>query len=317
MNKSPYTYWNPWHGCTKISDGCKYCYVYRQDEMYGTEINSSVCRKTANFNLPVKKKRDGSYKIPSGEVIFTCFTSDFLLEDADGWRNECWQMIKERSDCMFYFFTKRITRLQQCLPQDWGTGYDNVHIGCTVENQKYADIRLPVFLSLPIKHRSVIVAPMLEQIDISKYLKMPQNFQQNKTNEILQNFADTKNTEKQKALSSFEKSENYEASENFEFFKKLTNNENFITEVSVGGESGVNARPCNYDWVLNLRRQCVENNVSFNFHQTGAYFIKDRKTYRIKRAFQISQAALANINFTANKNTTVLNNPKSENKNKI
>ena len=30
-----YADWNPWHGCTKISPGCKYCYVYRQDEMYG------------------------------------------------------------------------------------------------------------------------------------------------------------------------------------------------------------------------------------------------------------------------------------------
>ncbi|MBE6038714.1 MAG: DUF5131 family protein, partial [Anaerofustis stercorihominis] len=20
--------WNPWHGCRKISDGCKNCYVY-------------------------------------------------------------------------------------------------------------------------------------------------------------------------------------------------------------------------------------------------------------------------------------------------
>ena len=23
--------WNPWHGCQKISPGCKNCYVYRQD----------------------------------------------------------------------------------------------------------------------------------------------------------------------------------------------------------------------------------------------------------------------------------------------
>ncbi|MBP5474378.1 MAG: DUF5131 family protein, partial [Bacteroidales bacterium] len=37
MSESWETYagWNPWHGCTKISQGCKYCYVYRQDEMYG------------------------------------------------------------------------------------------------------------------------------------------------------------------------------------------------------------------------------------------------------------------------------------------
>ena len=78
-----YADWNPWHGCTKISEGCKYCYVYRQDEMYDSTVTSSLCKKNQSFNLPIKKKKDGSYKIPSGKVIFTCFTSDFLLEDAD------------------------------------------------------------------------------------------------------------------------------------------------------------------------------------------------------------------------------------------
>ena len=58
-----YESWNPWHGCTKVSPGCKYCYVYRQDEMYGCEVSSSECRKTGNFYLPIKRKRDKSWKI--------------------------------------------------------------------------------------------------------------------------------------------------------------------------------------------------------------------------------------------------------------
>ena len=91
-----YADWNPWHGCTKISSGCKYCYVYRQDEMYGSEISSKECRKTGNFNLPIKRKRDKSWKIESGRIVFTCFTSDFLLKDADEWRPECWRMMKLR-----------------------------------------------------------------------------------------------------------------------------------------------------------------------------------------------------------------------------
>ena len=49
MPETVYADWNPWHGCTKISPGCKYCYVYRQDEQYGTELASSLCRKTRNF----------------------------------------------------------------------------------------------------------------------------------------------------------------------------------------------------------------------------------------------------------------------------
>lgn len=52
--------WNPWHGCKKISAGCDICYVYEKDAMYGK--NASVIRRTANFDLPVKKNRRGEYK---------------------------------------------------------------------------------------------------------------------------------------------------------------------------------------------------------------------------------------------------------------
>lgn len=153
--------WNPWHGCTKYSEGCRNCYVYRQDEMFGRD--SRECRKTNDFNLPVKKDRRGNYKVPSGSLIMTCFSSDFLLSDADSWRDECLEMMKLRSDCMFYFFTKRIERLNFSVP-------DNVIVGCTCENQKMADYRLPIFKKLNIKYKTIILAPMLERMDISKYL---------------------------------------------------------------------------------------------------------------------------------------------------
>lgn len=238
-----YVNWNPWHGCTKYSSGCKYCYVYRQDEMYGNPVASSTCRKNSSFNLPVQRKRDGTYKIPSGKIVFTCFTSDFLLSDADEWRKECWNMIRERKDLLFYFFTKRIERFADCIPPDWDDGYSNVLIGCTVENQKIADFRLPIFKKLPIKHKSIIVAPMLERMDIEQYL------------------------------------------------------DESIEEVSASGESGKLARECNFDWIINLREQCVRKDVPFVFHQTGAHFIKNGKLYNIPRKYQISQAKKAQLDY--------------------
>jgi protein gp37 len=53
----------------------------------------------------------------------------------DPWRDECWAMIRQRPDLHFIFLTKRIDRFVQCIPDDWGEGYDNVTVGCTVENQ--------------------------------------------------------------------------------------------------------------------------------------------------------------------------------------
>ena len=237
-------YWNPWHGCKKLSDGCKFCYVYRQDEMYGSTLDSGNVRKNkTSFDLPVKLKRNGAYKFRSGQIIYTCFTSDFFVEEADIWRMEAWAMIKRRKDLRFFIFTKRIDRFLSSLPADWNDGYENVIIGCTVENQAMANYRLPIFEKLPISHKVIIVAPMLEKMDISPFLNSK------------------------------------------------------IEEVAVSGESGREARICDYGWILDIRRQCMEKDVPFCFHQTGAKLQKDGKLYNISRRHQISQAYKANINY--------------------
>lgn len=162
--------WNPWHGCHKISEGCRHCYVYREDAAFGASVATSEVRRTASFDLPVRRDRKGAWKYPAGTEFGLCFTSDLLIEEADGWREDIWEMIRRRSDCTFFFFTKRIDRLAECLPADWGNGYEHVAIGCTVENQARADYRLPIFMNLPIRHRLVIVAPMLEHMDLTRYL---------------------------------------------------------------------------------------------------------------------------------------------------
>lgn len=161
--------WNPWHGCSKISAGCQNCYMFRRDAKYG--IDSTVVRKTKDFNLPVRRDRKKNYKIPSESTILTCFTSDFFHPDADEWRPQAWAIMKERSDCHFYFITKRPDRFYVGLPEDWGDGYDNVTIVCTCENQLWTDKRLPIFLELPIRHKEIIHEPMVEAINIEPYLK--------------------------------------------------------------------------------------------------------------------------------------------------
>lgn len=160
--------WNPWHGCRKLSAGCLNCYVFRMDARH--ERDASLVKINRDFTLPVRRARGGGYKIPSGTQVATCFSSDFLLEDADAWRPEAFAMMRERSDLRFFFITKRIDRLEKALPGDWGSGYPNVHIGCTCENQDRADYHLPIFLSLPIVKRTIVCEPLLTKIDLSPYL---------------------------------------------------------------------------------------------------------------------------------------------------
>ena len=50
-----------------------------------------------------------------------------------------------------------------------------MNLGCTVETQKIADYRLPLFLSYPIKRRFIACGPMLEKIDFLDSLQQDIN----------------------------------------------------------------------------------------------------------------------------------------------
>lgn len=151
-------------------------------------------------------------------------------------------MVKERKNCQFLFLTKRIDRFLSCIPEDWNDGYDNVIVCTTIENQKNADYKLSIFNNLPIKHKIITAQPLLENMDIEKYL-------------------------------------------------------NDIEEVVVGGESDINARVLDYDWVLNIRRQCINKNVSFTFSQCGTNFIKEGRLYKLQIRDLCKQAKLAKIDY--------------------
>ena len=240
--------WNLWHGCTKVSPGCLHCYMYRRDESTGAD--PTVVKKTNGFNLPVRKLRSGKnkgrYKVPAGSLFYTCFSSDFFHADADDWRTEAWDMMRERSDCSFFIITKRPERIIDHLPSDWKDGWEHVRIAVTCENQWAADHRLPVYLSLPIRHKSVMVEPMLSAVNLQPY------------------------------------------------FQSCPDE---IESVSVGGESGPDARPCDYQWVLDLHSQCLAYDVGFSYHQTGARLVKDGKVYHIPRKLQHEQARKAGLDY--------------------
>ncbi len=231
--------WNPWRGCKKCSEGCLHCYIHKGDAKRG--VNTNDIAKTKDFTKPLEHMKNGTYKMKSG-LTYLCFQSDFLLEEADEWRKECWAMIKERQDCTFLFLTKRIERFMDCIPEDWGDGYENVVVCCTVENQKNVDKKLSVFQKLPIKHKQITAQPLIEKVDMEQYL-------------------------------------------------------DGIEAVVVGGESDREARRLDYDWVLDIREQCVRKNVDFTFRQCGTHFLKDGKLYKLQAKDLCKQARLAKIDY--------------------
>ncbi len=164
--------WNPWHGCVKCSEGCQNCYMYFLDHMRNG--NGANIFRTNNFNYPLQKNKTGTYKIQSGEQVRVCMTSDFFLAEADQWREEAWDIMRERSDVKFFLLTKRPQRVENCLPPDWGNGWENIFFNITCENQKRADERIPLLLKLPFKHKGIMAAPFIGAVRIEKYLSSGQ-----------------------------------------------------------------------------------------------------------------------------------------------
>lgn len=160
--------WNPWRGCHRHSEGCRYCYIHKGDAR--RHIDTSQIVRSEAFQAPLEKKQNGEWKMKPGQTVYVCFSSDFLLPEADSWRAEAWDIIRQRPDLHFLFLTKRIERFMDCIPTDWGDGYEQVTVGCTVENQLRAEERLPLFAKLPIQHKNIICQPLLEGINIEPWL---------------------------------------------------------------------------------------------------------------------------------------------------
>ena len=165
--------WNPWHGCTKKSEGCQHCYMYFLDRIRNKN-GAEVYRTKSGFTYPLHKDRQGKYKIKSGELIRVCMSSDFFLEEADNWRKEAWSIMKRRSDVKFFLLTKRPERVAECLPENWGDGWENIFFNVSCENQERADERIPILLDLPFKHKGIMTAPIIGRISIDEYLESGQ-----------------------------------------------------------------------------------------------------------------------------------------------
>lgn len=236
--------WNPWHGCVKCSEGCQHCYMYFLDRVRDKN-GADIYKTKAGFTYPLQKFRDGSYKVKSGELIRVCMSSDFFLEEADEWRDEAWAIMRQRPDVKFFLLTKRPQRVAECLPQNWGDGWDNIMFNVTCENQRRADERIPILKELPFKHKGIMCAPFIGAVSIEKYL-----------------------------------------------------GDGVIEQVICGGENYDGARPCNFDWVKNLRSECVRHNITFCFIETGSVFIKDGRRYFLpKKILQSEMAYKSGMNF--------------------
>ena len=137
----------------------------------------------------------------------------------------------------------KIVHLKTYKPPEIQWPINNLLLGVSVENQKTADERIPIFLQIPVAKRFLSVEPLLSEIDLHKYLwKFNEDYQPPR-------FLDE--------------------GETYNVKPELLHGE--ISWVVCGGETGPRARPIHPDWIRSLVEQCQAAGVPFFFKSWGEW----------------------------------------------
>ena len=225
---------NPWHGCTKVSPGCKNCYAealtnrFAGKGFWGPEGERRFFGDK-HWNEPLKWNRKAEklgvrHKVFCGSMCDVFEDREDLIEP----RTRLFNLINHTRQLDWLLLTKRPENILRMIERDAiGSFGDNVWLGTSVENQEQADIRIPELLKIPAKVRFLSCEPLLERVDIAQWVE-PE----------LQAFGG-------KGTSIFPR----------------------INWIIVGGESGPRKRHFDPDWARDIRDQCKEAGVPFFMKQ--------------------------------------------------
>jgi protein gp37 len=123
--------------------------MYRDKKRYG-QNPSLISRSKTAFDAPTKWKRS--------KTVFTCSWSDFFVAEADLWRPDAWEVIRNTPQHTYQILTKRPERVPGHLPKGWP--FPNVWLGVSVENERFYS-RIRLLQGLPAYIRFLSLEPLL------------------------------------------------------------------------------------------------------------------------------------------------------------
>jgi protein gp37 len=245
--------WNPVTGCTKVSPGCAHCYIERTppfrighrkfDEKGTTGV---ICHEDRLYQ-PLKWRQPKRVFVNSLSDLFHEEIRDTFIADIFGVMARCPQHI-------FQILTKRPTRMLEWMKNGAGwmtlaTDFQkaaipgmlmpwplpNVWLGVSVENQHFADERIPLLLQTPAVVRFISAEPLLEGITLSRL------HEHCPTHDRSGGFCTGDCPDRRR-----------------------------LDWVIIGGESGPGARPFDLAWAYSLRAQCKAAGVACFIKQLGS-----------------------------------------------
>lgn len=158
--------WNPVTGCTKVSPGCKNCYAEQVIKRSSKKVYPNgfdVTLKPHRMNDPIKWKKP--------KRIFVNSLSDLFHEDIpDEFLFEAWYVMAEVATWHVYqILTKRPQVMAERIERLGLKTKPHIWLGTSVENQEYAERRIPALVSIPGINRFLSCEPLLDSVDLSKW----------------------------------------------------------------------------------------------------------------------------------------------------
>jgi protein gp37 len=250
--------WNPVRGCTKVSPGCARCYAEAIDLRFklggGPFLpgKATITAREELLEIPLR------WKAP--RMVFTCSMSDLFHEEVSAeFIGRCFGVMAFASRHIFLVLTKRAERMHELLTRSedfsnamyheygrlavqggWdrvGSGWPakNIWLGVSVENQHWADIRVPLLLATPATIRFLSLEPLLKAVNLSRYLDPLGHLDGMYRHQVRQGM--------------------------FNEYQVGSLRRPTPDWVIVGGESGPGHRPMDPAWVSDIRDQCVAAGV--------------------------------------------------------
>jgi protein gp37 len=244
--------WNPVRGCVKVSPGCAHCYAETFAERW-RGVKGHPYEQGFDLRLvPEKLTEPFSWKKP--RRVFVNSMSDLFQDGVpDEYIVRAFAVMESCPQHTFQVLTKRPERMRALLSHPHFPGYvrkfgydwlgpkryqergphwrNNVWLGVSVENQHFADERIPLLLQTPAAVRFISAEPLLDLIDITPWLTQPGAC----------------------------------------IYPRPGQPTRGLDWVIIGGESGPDARPFDIEWARSIVKQSQAAGVPVFVKQLGAH----------------------------------------------
>ncbi len=163
---------NPWWGCVRVSPACRFCYADTSAKRYGMQLwRKSGDRRMLsdeNWRKPLKWNRNAEAEGVRKKVFCASMADVFEgRSDLDEPRARLWALIEQTPWLDWQLLTKRPENVAGMVP--WGDDWpENVWLGVSVENTRFAQQRVPLLLESPARTRFLSCEPLLEPLDLTR-----------------------------------------------------------------------------------------------------------------------------------------------------